>query len=688
MDSMNKTLEKRILTFAFLVLTLTIAVNTGFNIEGFRRDYRDGIILRCQSLSAGLQNAIENVLALGLGLEEMGGINLRCQEIVATDPEIIYCLIENAVGTPLYSSDPSFYFTAGVEFVSALSKNTSILNFPHLGRAYDVSQPVYDADGKLAGRIRIGFPESILEKRTAKVFHRSMIILGIAFSVVFGLVVLFAKRDLIGPIGGLCSMAKSIAAGDFKVTVPAMSTRDFSDLATALQEMASSLQSRDQKIRENYHELEETNLQLQESYEYQERIGAELGRSREMYRSLLEGASDAIVVSDDNDRIVLINRAAEAFFGIAFDRVEGMNLFSAMEMLKVDHIEEQYGLHRAVLEGETAEAEVSFVRPGDQRLVVGWIVGSPVVGKDGKHLVQATIRDITKEKEIKENLEKSTRELQRLNQMKDSFLGVASHELKTPLTVIIGYAELIISEMSGRLDESVLGMVQHIADAGERLSSIVRDMVDVSMLDNNRLYLRNRAVDINDVIRKAVTELEFFFSLRKQSFEFRLDDDLPPVLCDPDRLVQVVTNLVGNAIKFTPDEGTVTVETRRAISLRTPYNPAIVEDTEIKPIGNKPISYVEIIITDTGIGIAEADQIHIFDKFYEVGNIEEHFTGKVAFKGKGTGLGLAIVKGIIDMLDGEIWVESPGCDPERCPGSAFHILLPIEGPGIDDSIGI
>jgi hypothetical protein len=684
---MNKTLEKRILTFAFLVLTLTIAVNTGFNIEGFRRDYRDGIILRSQSLSAGLQSAIENVLALGLDLEDMEGINLRCQEIVSTDPEIIYCLIENTVGTPLYSSDPSFYFTAGVEFVSALSKNTSILNFPHLGRVYDVSQPVYNADGKLAGRIRIGFPESILEKRTAKVFQRSMLILGIAFFIVFGLVVVFAKRDLIGPIRRLCIMAKSIAAGDFKVTVPAMSTRDFADLATALQEMASSLQSRDQKIRENYHELEETNLQLQESYEYQERIGAELGRSREMYRSLLEGASDAIVVSDDNDRIVLINRAAETFFGITFEQVEGMNLFLALEMLQVDHIEEQYGLHQAVLEGETGEAEVSFVRPSDQRTVVGWIVGSPVVGKDGKHLVQATIRDITKEKEIKENLEKSTRELQRLNQMKDSFLGVASHELKTPLTVIIGYAELILSEMSSRLDESALGMVQHIADAGERLSSIVRDMVDVSMLDNNRLYLRNRSVDINEVIRKAITELEFFFSLRKQSFQFRLGEDLPPVFGDPDRILQIVTNLVGNAIKFTPDEGTVTVETRRASSLRTPYNLAIAEDTEIKPIGNKPISYVEIIISDTGIGIAESDQIHIFDKFYEVGNIEEHFTGKVAFKGKGAGLGLTIVKGIIDVLDGEIWVESPGCDPESCPGSAFHILLPIEESETHDSIG-
>ncbi len=80
---------------------------------------------------------------------------------------------------------------------------------------------------------------------------------------------------------------------------------------------------------------------------------------------------------------------------------------------------------------------------------------------------------------------------------------------------------------------------------------------------------------------------------------------------------------------------------------------------------------------DTGIGISETDQVNIFDKFYEVGNIEEHFTGRTAFKGKGTGLGLTIAKGIVDRHGGEIWVESPGYDARLCPGSTFHVLLPL-----------
>ena len=253
---MKATLEKRILIFAFLLLTLTITVNTGLNIEGFRRDYRDGIILRCQSLASGLRMSVENVLALGIPLADMEGINVRCQEIVRTDPEISYALIEDTVGTPLYSSDPSFQLTAGVEFITSLNPTTAILNIPGMGRHYDVSEPIHTPDGQLAGRIRIGFPEAVLEERTAKAFQRSVVILGIALLAVFTMVVLFTKRDLIGPISRLRSVAREIASGNFRVSVPALSTRDFNELGSALQEMANSLQDREEKLQLGYRELE------------------------------------------------------------------------------------------------------------------------------------------------------------------------------------------------------------------------------------------------------------------------------------------------------------------------------------------------------------------------------------------------------------------------------------------------
>jgi PAS domain S-box-containing protein len=677
---MKNTLEKRILIFAFLILTLTISLNTGLNIEGFRRDYRDGILLRCQTLASSLRAAVEKVLALGIPLNELTGIDARCQDIVASDPEISYCLIEDAAGSPLYTSNPAFRLSTHGVFLTAVNAHTARMHLSGMGDFYDVTVPLLAPDDTLAGRVRIGFPDTILVEHTVKVLQRSLLVLGGAFLVVFAVVVFFTKRNLIGPIRRLCSVAVEIASGNFRVTVPNMPTRDFAELGTALQDMAGSLQDRAQKIRQNYRELEETNIQLQESYEYQERIGAELGRSREMYRSLLEDASDVILVSDEEDCIVLINKAGENLFALSRDMVEGANLFSFLDQIQAEDIERHYELHQKVLQGQSLEAELCFTRPSDQRRLVGWGRSSPVTGRDGKRMVQTIIRDVTREREIKENLEQSTRELERLNRMKDSFLGVASHELKTPLTVIIGYAELLLGEMAGKLDAAVLPMVQHISDAAERLSAIVRDMVDVSLLDSQRLRLKRQPTDLNGLVRKAVAELEYFISQRRQALVLDLAASLPPVNCDGGRIFQVLTNLVVNAIKFTPDQGTITIETRTAY--RPGSNPELFGDGRGKPAapGQHQPTHVEIVVRDTGIGIAPKDQQHVFDKFFEVGNIEEHFTGKTAFKGKGTGLGLTIAKGIVAMHRGEIRVESPGHDARLCPGSAFHVVLPLQAP--------
>ncbi len=674
---MKSTLEKRILIFVFLILTLTIATNTGLNIEGFRRDYRDGIILRAQSLASELKTSIEKILAFGIMLEELEGFNVRCRDIVSGDPEIVYCLVENTLGQPLYANEPSFDFTRGSDFIAPIKDSTAIVKFPRWGRVYDVSVPVYRPNGDLAGRIRVGFPDKVLRERTVNALKRSLLILCSALVLVFTVIVLFTKRNLISPIHRLRSVAKEIASGNLKVDVPTMSNRDFGELAIALQEMAGSLQDRERKLQQGYQELEETNRQLQESYERQEAIGVELGRSREMYRSLLDHASDAIVVSDEEDRIVLLNKAAESFFGLPREKTHQLNFFAALQMLRVEDLDAQYEVHQNIRQGRSLETEVSFLRPTDQRRLLAWAKGSPVVGLDGKVMVQTIYRDVTRERQVKENLEKSTWELQRLNQMKDSFLGLASHELKTPLTVIIGYSDLLLGEMGPAMDDEVAPLVQHIGDAAARLSSIVRDMVDVSMLDNKAMPLRSRPCNVNAVIRQALKEIDFFFSVRHQTLVLNLGEQLPDIACDPDRMIQVITNLVVNAIKFTPDGGSIAVETRLTQSLRPPHSVGGAGEVKLKDLGEEFYDYVEILIRDNGIGIAEIDQIHVFDKFYEVGNIEEHFTGKMAFKGKGTGLGLTIVKGIVDAHGGEIWVESSGHDPATCPGSTFHIILPV-----------
>jgi signal transduction histidine kinase len=330
----------------------------------------------------------------------------------------------------------------------------------------------------------------------------------------------------------------------------------------------------------------------------------------------------------------------------------------------------------------TVSDEMQFVTKGGAQLVAR--LHASCIRSGSERLVQAIFRDVTKEREILENLEKSTNDLARLNRMKDSFLGLASHELKTPLTVIMGYTELLLTDTADKLDSTVLEMVKNIANASARLDNIVKDMVDVSLIDEKRLQLRLEDVNMNRLVEASVNELRFFLSMRKQEIVLQLDEAIPLIRGDSLRLMQLLSNVLGNAIKFTPDEGTITIATSAKYLLRSKQLAASDQQQRVVNIGKEHHLFVEVAVSDTGIGIDLEDQLRIFDKFFEVGNIEEHSSGKVAFKAKGAGLGLAIAKGIVDMHGGEIWVESPGYHPENTPGSTFHIILPLN-PLIGDA---
>ncbi|MEN8687740.1 MAG: HAMP domain-containing sensor histidine kinase, partial [Desulfuromonadales bacterium] len=273
-------------------------------------------------------------------------------------------------------------------------------------------------------------------------------------------------------------------------------------------------------------------------------------------------------------------------------------------------------------------------------------------------------------------LERTASEMERLNQMKNSFMGLASHELKTPLTIIMGYVELLLSEREPQLDEDTIKLIRHIAKASDRLSEIVRDIVDVSMIDGRTVDLVSRYVDINVLVMRAANNVEQYINQREQTLNLNLAEDLPLIKCDFERIVQAIGNVLNNAIKFTPDKGRIIVETKLVLRPRVPEKFASVGADGLCTLSSEQVPYVEIAIYDSGIGIDEEEQEAIFEKFYEIGEVEEHSTGKVAFKSRGAGLGLSIVKGIVDLHGGAVWVESPGYDPDAMPGSTFYLLLP------------
>lgn len=688
---MKNTLENRIIFFAFIILFLTIAANSGMDIAGFRRDYIQALILRSQSLGTSLRGNIEKVVGLGLDIRDIEGLTERCRELVESSPEIAYCVITDSEGNILFLNDPSFrslrFDIIKKAYTTRLDQSIHLIG--ENGSFYDTVTPVRSSDGKQVALVHIGFSESVVSEKVNRIIIRSFFVLIVFFLISFSLVVIFIKKFIVQPIFALLDGVKKISEGNLDYRIKELPVYEFNELSRNVNVMSEALRNREEEIRRNYQELENIHNDLHASYLKLENLSLELEKSEELYKSLLEDASDAIVVIDENEIVKMINKMAETFFGLDSDEIVGISLGRMLQEVNAKNAPIVYNFFQEAGKGKRTAEEIRFSR-GEEEQVVG-LIHANIVTIGTEKLIQAIIRDVTREREILFNLEKSATYLARLNKMKDSFLGIASHELKTPLTVIMGYSELILSDMQEKIDSNFLDMVQNIANAAARLDNIVKDMVDISMIDEKRLQLKLDEISVNRLIEESISELRFFISMRKQQLILEFDESIPSIKGDNLRLMQLLSNVIGNAIKFTPDGGRIIISTRAKYLLRSKQTSTPDISLPVVNIGKEQHLYVEVTIADTGIGIDIDDQLRIFDKFYEVGNIEEHSSGKVAFKSRGAGLGLSIAKGIVEMHGGEIWVESPGYNPDQFPGSTFHIVLPlnpITGDGTIDYLNL
>lgn len=253
--------------------------------------------------------------------------------------------------------------------------------------------------------------------------------------------------------------------------------------------------------------------------------------------------------------------------------------------------------------------------------------------------------------------------LERLDRSKSDFISIAAHELKTPLTLIEGYSAMIRDMLPKEQEAMGQVLVKGIDNGTKRLREIVDDMIDVSLIDNNLLTLTFQPLWLNRLLNTLREELKEIIAQRKQTLVIHNFEGCEEMTFgDSERIYQALRNLLTNAIKYTPDGGQVTVD------------------------GRKLPGFLEIVIQDTGIGIDPDDHAMIFEKFGRLGNVSLHSSGKTKFKGGGPGLGLPITKGLIEAHGGTIWVESEGYDEVKCPGTTFHVLLPMRKEPPDDKI--
>lgn len=251
--------------------------------------------------------------------------------------------------------------------------------------------------------------------------------------------------------------------------------------------------------------------------------------------------------------------------------------------------------------------------------------------------------------------EESRMSLERLERSKSDFISIAAHELKTPLTLIEGYSAMlreIFRDIKDNDQSQIL--IKGIENGTHRLRQIVDDMIDVSMIDNQLLELKYQPIRIGrllDLIQREFHDVAATRNIAIEQNSFPGSEET--TFGDEERIYQALHNVVSNALKFTPDGGSVTIDGR------------------LLP------GFLEIIVIDTGIGIDPINHARIFEKFGRLGEASRHSSGKTKFMGGGPGLGLPITKGILEAHGGTIWVESEAHDDVGCPGSKFHILLPI-----------
>lgn len=263
-------------------------------------------------------------------------------------------------------------------------------------------------------------------------------------------------------------------------------------------------------------------------------------------------------------------------------------------------------------------------------------------------------------RDLNRNLIEQNERLEIMDKVKSDFITIASHELRTPLTQVKGYTDILaaMNEENALTREQAREIVGHVNRATLQLESLITAMLDASQLDVDGMQLTFVKTQLDTIIRLATEPL--IQAIRERQINLKLVgvEQIPPIQADFKRLVQAFTNVISNAVKYTPDHGAITIEAQQVPSQN-----------------GEP--YLEIVVSDSGVGIEPKFHDLIFEKFFRIGDPQLHSTGSTKFKGAGPGLGLPIAKGVIEAHGGRIWVESMGEDEGNLPGSRFFIILPM-----------
>jgi len=451
-----------------------------------------------------------------------------------------------------------------------------------------VALPVKEQDHTL-GVLRVAVPLTVVAELRQEI-RRTVVVsllIGLVLAIVLG--AWLAKR-VTQPLSRLTHVATAYARGDFTARAQAVPIREVQELAEALTTMAQAIR-----------------LHL-------EALTAE----RNQATAIVESMSEGVIALDAQARIMLMNPSAAMLLGLAHANAVGQSLFEAVRHQEI------HTLIRATLEKhERGMADVSLFQP-QERMLRLHSVPCAGGGANGPCAI-VVIQDVT--------------ETTRYEQLRKEFVANVSHELKSPLTSIRGLTETLLG---GALEDAANNrrFVQLIDDDTGRLSRLIDDLLSLSQIESQAVPLRLSVVALRPFAESVIASVQPMLRARRISAALEVPPGLA-VRADPDRLRQVLFNLLDNAIKYNKDGGTVTLSAAPTGAMAT------------------------VVVADTGIGIPDSDVPRIFERFYRVDKARSRELG-------GTGLGLSIVKHIVEAHGGRVAVDS-----YLGRGSTFSFTIPL-----------
>jgi two-component system, OmpR family, phosphate regulon sensor histidine kinase PhoR len=339
------------------------------------------------------------------------------------------------------------------------------------------------------------------------------------------------------------------------------------------------------------------------------RLYAEVNTERNKLETILTGIQDGVMVVDQDMRLGLVNKATRLAFGIQpeanLNAKPFQDVFPQTELLEL------------MQSAENSASNRTEVSPDENRVYSVQITSIPAVGR------VFTMHDITN--------------LKKLDRIKTDFVHTVSHDLRSPLTAILGYVELI--DRAGPVTDLQRDFIRRIRVSVHNITHLVDDLLDLGRIESG-FDVRKENVRLDQIIHYSADSQKKVLAEKAHQLQINLSDDFPSVLANPVHVRQMMDHLLGNAIKYTMPGGTITIN------------------------GNVEQSQIILQVCDTGLGIPAMDMPYIFDKFYRASN--------ASMETSGTGLGLAIVRSIVENHGGRIWVDST-----LGKGSTFTVVLPF-----------